>query len=263
MLFIVSFPVLIFEKVTKKCHFFMESPIFRPKIILVGEAGSGKTKFISRFAPSDLKKVFLKRYGVFIYTFTVETSLGPIEYSIWDTCGQERLGILRDGYFNEAHGVIYFFDLTNRETYIRLPRWHTFTASLCGKVSTIVCATKVDSKDRVIPIEKTLFHRRLNLPYIEVSSTTNYHVQEALLELTRTMLDTPELTFTNDIPLLPPEQEIDQQAMEIAEKNIEDANKKITVDVYSTVPNPMRLGINRTQEQFMDYAEDLIHDLDN
>ena len=239
----------------------MTTPIiFRPKIILLGEAGAGKTKFISRFAPNDLKKVFHKRLGVTTYTFTAQTSLGVIEYTFWDTQGQERLGILRDAYFNEANAAILFFDLTNRDSYIHIVRWHMFMKFISGDIPCILCGTKVDSKDRVIPVHKILFHRKLSYPYFEISSTTNYKIQDVLLEITRKILDTPTLSFTEDVPLKEPEQEIDQEAMKIVESNIADANQNIHVALYTN--NGNQLFFMRVQTQNQDFEEDLMRELD-
>jgi GTP-binding nuclear protein Ran len=50
--------------------------------------------------------------------------LGPIQFDVWDTAGQEKFGGLRDGYYINGQCGIIMFDVTSRITYKNVPNWH-------------------------------------------------------------------------------------------------------------------------------------------
>lgn len=51
-------------------------------------------------------------------------NLGPIQFDVWDTAGQEKFGGLRDGYYINGQCGIIMFDVTSRITYKNVPNWH-------------------------------------------------------------------------------------------------------------------------------------------
>jgi len=85
---------------------------------LVGDGGVGKTTFVKRHITGEFEKryvgtsnsfislvlscvtirYFLATLGVEVYPLKFYTNLGPIQYNVWDTAGQEKFGGLRDGY---------------------------------------------------------------------------------------------------------------------------------------------------------------------
>lgn len=51
-----------------------------------------------------------------IVPVTFNTNLGPVEFVMWDTVGQEKTGDLKQLYYIDADCAIIMFDLTGRET---------------------------------------------------------------------------------------------------------------------------------------------------
>jgi GTPase SAR1 family protein len=65
-----------------------------------------------------------------IRILTRQQNLGPIQFDVWDTAGQEKFGGLRDGYYINGQCGIIMFDVTSRITYKNVPNWHrTFAIS--------------------------------------------------------------------------------------------------------------------------------------
>ena len=54
----------------------------------------------------------------------ITQNLGPIQFDVWDTAGQEKFGGLRDGYYINGQCGIIMFDVTSRITYKNVPNWH-------------------------------------------------------------------------------------------------------------------------------------------
>ena len=222
--------------------------IFRPKIILLGDATSGKSKFISRLNFPGIEKKFEKRLGVVIYKVPIKTNIGTLEISFWDTCGQERFDFLRDAYFRNTSLALLFFDLTNPDTYVHLIRWNAFHTGLRFSkegAKAFVIGTKLDLvKERKISVEKIFFPRRHEYPYFEISSVTNYGIASLLHALCKTMLDDESIRITQTIRLLAPEKNPDVVAMNKA-KNEFDQAQKIPVP---TISSKKTFGSSQNQE---------------
>uniref|UniRef100_A0A1B0FBS2 Ras-related protein Rab-43 n=1 Tax=Glossina morsitans morsitans TaxID=37546 RepID=A0A1B0FBS2_GLOMM len=76
------------------------------KIVLIGDAGTGKTCIVERFKTGN----FIERQGNTIgvdfsmKTINVEGKL--VKLQIWDTAGQERFRTITQSYYRSANGVI-------------------------------------------------------------------------------------------------------------------------------------------------------------
>ena len=45
-----------------------------------------------------ISNLWIATLGVEVYPLKFYTNLGPIQFNVWDTAGQEKFGGLRDGY---------------------------------------------------------------------------------------------------------------------------------------------------------------------
>ena len=46
-----------------------------------------------------------------------------IKLKIWDTAGQERFRSIQKQYYKEVDGVLFIYDITNRESFDIIPEW--------------------------------------------------------------------------------------------------------------------------------------------
>lgn len=93
------------------------------------------------------------------------TSHGPIKLTVWDTCGQEKFGGLRDGHYVGSHGAIIMFDLTARITYKNVPRWYKDITRICDNIPIVLAANKLDIPERKIKPRHINFHIKKQLGY--------------------------------------------------------------------------------------------------
>ena len=68
------------------------------KCILIGDGGVGKTTYVKRMVSGEFEKKYVATLGVVVYPLKFTTNMGEIQFNVWDTAGQEKLGGLRDGY---------------------------------------------------------------------------------------------------------------------------------------------------------------------
>lgn len=151
------------------------------------------------------------------------TKYGPIEFSVWDTAGQEKFGGLRDGYYIQSKAAIIMFDVTSRVTYKNVPNWHRDLVRVCDNIPIVLCGNKVDVKDRKVKAKAIVFHRKKNLQYYDISAKSNYNFEKPFLYLARKLTGDASLEFVAMPALAPPEVIMDPETVRKLEADMRDA----------------------------------------
>lgn len=151
------------------------------------------------------------------------TKYGPIEFSVWDTAGQEKFGGLRDGYYIQSAAAIIMFDVTSRVTYKNVPNWHRDLVRVCDNIPIVLCGNKVDVKDRKVKAKSIVFHRKKNLQYYDISAKSNYNFEKPFLYLARKLTGDATLEFVAMPALAPPEIIMDPETVKKLEADMKDA----------------------------------------
>uniref|UniRef100_A0A1I8GJJ8 Ras-related protein Rab-7a n=1 Tax=Macrostomum lignano TaxID=282301 RepID=A0A1I8GJJ8_9PLAT len=96
------------------------------KIVVLGDAGVGKTALLHRLVHSGY-------HGDGIYRATIGSDLlmkrlvlncgAEVTLQLWDTAGQERFRSLNRAYFRGADGCVLVFDLTSTASLASLTHW--------------------------------------------------------------------------------------------------------------------------------------------
>ncbi|KAL1396435.1 hypothetical protein pipiens_002690 [Culex pipiens pipiens] len=120
-----------------------------------------------------------------------------IRFNVWDMAGQEKFGVVRDGYYT---GI-----------------WCE-----CAKTSRSCCGNKVDIKDRKVKAKGIVFHRKKNLNY-DISAKSNYNFEKPFLWLARKLVGDPNLELVAMTALLLPEVKMDKNWQQQLEKNLQEA----------------------------------------
>ncbi|OMJ69802.1 hypothetical protein SteCoe_32363 [Stentor coeruleus] len=94
------------------------------KIVLVGEAGVGKTHLLSRYVKGTLPKNPTSTIGVEFATRTVPLMTGgTVRAQIWDTAGQERYKSITSAHYRRAVGALLVYDVTNEKSFMNIKKW--------------------------------------------------------------------------------------------------------------------------------------------
>ena len=91
------------------------------KVVLLGEAGVGKTSIISRYVTNTFSDVLMSTTGASFATKKVE--IDPehkIKFQIWDTAGQERFRSLAKIFYQNAAVAVLVYDITRRDSFEKL-----------------------------------------------------------------------------------------------------------------------------------------------
>ncbi|KAJ5021577.1 GTP-binding nuclear protein [Bipolaris maydis] len=203
------------------CHLLPICPTF--KLVLVGDGGTGKTTFVKRHLTGEFEKKYIATLGVEVHPLAFTTNLGPIQFDVWDTAGQEKFGGLRDGYYINGQCGIIMFDVTSRITYKNVPNWHRDLVRVCENIPIVLTGNKVDVKERKVKAKSITFHRKKNLQYYDISAKSNYNFEKPFLWLARKLVGNQSLDFVAAPALAPPEVTVDQAVLEQYRQEMENA----------------------------------------
>ncbi|KAB1271962.1 Ras-related protein Rab-30 [Camelus dromedarius] len=90
----------------------MEDYDFLFKIVLIGNAGVGKTCLVRRFTQGLFPPGQGATIGVDFMIKTVEINGEKVKLQIWDTAGQERFRSITQSYYRSANALILTYDIT-------------------------------------------------------------------------------------------------------------------------------------------------------
>ena len=96
------------------------------KVILLGEAGVGKTGLIARFINNSFEDNITSTTGASYYgkTMTFDEYDGKsIKFEIWDTAGQEKYRSLTKTFYKDAKVAILVYDITRKESFEELQKY--------------------------------------------------------------------------------------------------------------------------------------------
>ncbi len=163
------------------------------KIIIVGDISVGKTSIIKRFIENkfsdELKSTLINenlKKKIRIDSSTIVT------LNIWDTIGDERFRILTRQFYQDAHGALLIFDITNKETFNKLDIWiKDIIENSPPDCILMLIGNKYDLKDnrKISYDDANILSQRFNIFYYEVSAKNGNNIALAFEQLTYRIID--------------------------------------------------------------------------
>ena len=95
------------------------------KVVLIGEAGVGKTSIISRYTTNTFKSQLLPTPGANFVTknVTFDDEKQTIKFEIWDTAGQEKYRSLAKVFYKNASVCVLVYDITRKSSFEELKNY--------------------------------------------------------------------------------------------------------------------------------------------
>ena len=185
------------------------------KLVVIGDGGVGKTTFVKRHLTGEFQKPYIPTRGAECNIIDFYTNHGKIRFHIWDTAGQEKFGNLRECYYIGANCAIIMFDLTSRQTYKNVPKWHKDLVKICENIPIVLVGNKADVKDRKLKARQINFHRKRSLQYFDVSAKSNYQFEKPFVWLLKQLTGDSNLTLTQAPLLHKPDITIDLNQIQV------------------------------------------------
>ncbi|XP_062404320.1 ras and EF-hand domain-containing protein isoform X2 [Sardina pilchardus] len=162
------------------------------KLVLAGDAGSGKSSFLLRLSLNEFKGDIPTTLGV---DFQIKKMLVDGENTtlqIWDTAGQERFRSIARSYFRKAHGVLLLYDVTSESSFLNVRDWmEQIQESTEESIPMCVIGNKVDLREQrpegscVSTAHGEKLAMTYNALFCETSAKEGTNVVEAVLHLAR------------------------------------------------------------------------------
>jgi small GTP-binding protein len=163
----------------------MESDNPGYKVVMLGDAGVGKTSIVLRLIEGTFRRMTSPTIGSGTSTKDLVTPSGPVRLTIWDTAGEERYRSFTGLYSQGAIGAVIVLDVSDESSFDGLSSWVSLfrEATDTGDVILVV-GNKLDLDDRVITTAKAReWCDGQNFKYFEVSAKTGENVDLVFAEL--------------------------------------------------------------------------------
>jgi len=153
------------------------------KILLIGDAGCGKSSLINRYIDGEYNENYYNTIGVDFKIKLFEKNGKKIKMNIWDTAGQEKFKSLVSSYYRNSDIIILVFDLTNQNTFKNIDKWYSDVEYCCNKdkIKLFLVGTKSDvGKDKYIVDEIMIKEKciQYDMKYYETSAKKNHNLTE-------------------------------------------------------------------------------------
>lgn len=117
------------------------------KVIVIGDAGVGKTSLIKRFVNNSFGRDYKATIGVDfeVEKFKVLNCLFNLQ--LWDTAGHERFKCIASAYYRGANAILVTFDLSQKESLKNCESWLKDALTACTdekRPLVILVGTKLD-----------------------------------------------------------------------------------------------------------------------
>jgi len=115
------------------------------KVLIVGDAGVGKTSYIKRLSSGEFIKRYIPTFGCEIHSLILEEK--NVCFDVYDFAGQEKLFSLEDAQYIGASGAIVMYSVDSRVSFKSIKHWIQ-KLNAFGIKNIIVCGNKVELQNR-------------------------------------------------------------------------------------------------------------------
>ena len=161
------------------------------KLLIVGDSNVGKTSLLLQYTdnyyPDQHTATIGFEYKIKIFQYKNYN----IKLQIWDTAGQERFHSITNNFFHNADGILFVYDITNRQTFDGVKVWIKEAEEIGNFYKRILIGNKCDlSEKRNISIEELEnYCMEKNMDFFETSAKENIYLVEAFNKIVDLILE--------------------------------------------------------------------------
>lgn len=159
--------------------------VYNFKVIVLGDIAVGKTSVIGRYITNTFTEVYKSSIGCEFKKKKIDIDEETqVNLQIWDTAGEERFMSVTKQYYNDSHGAMVIYDLTNKNSFIKMNNWINDVKNNAPKNITImVVGNKSDLINEKVDLGDELKPFKDNYLYCEVSAKNGINVSLAFENL--------------------------------------------------------------------------------
>lgn len=162
------------------------------KVLMLGDAGVGKTALVRRFAHSIFEENYKATLGVDMVPKVFRSKKYGVEvlFQLWDFSGQALFGRIRSRFYTGAAGALLIYDVTNHRSFYNLERWFDELFVNVRKIPSLIVGNKVDLDPlrQVSDFQGNQFASTHEMIHHSVSAKTGENVDSAFYTLADNLL---------------------------------------------------------------------------
>ena len=174
------------------------------RVIILGESGVGKTALLKCSLGEEFPHSYIQTIEE-TYSTIVQHDDCPVKLKIIDTDGQVEESETRSMYYKDGEGFIIVYDLTNRESFLRIKKTYQSIRQARDMedsmpLPVVVIANKADlSQRRAVQMgEGEMLARALKCAYLETSAKHGTNVEEVFRVLITEIRDQSKILFKKE-----------------------------------------------------------------
>ncbi|EDV45916.1 ras-related protein Rab-18 [Drosophila erecta] len=155
------------------------------KLLVIGESGVGKSSLIRRFVENKFDMNHDVTIGMDFKSKVMNVDGIDYKVALWDTAGAERFRSLTPSFYRKALGAILVYDITNRDSLVKLETWLAELDSYSDNpnIAIIVVGNKIDQERVVDREEGRKFARKHRALFIETSAKCDQFVSDVFKDV--------------------------------------------------------------------------------
>ena len=152
-------------------------------IISLGEGGVGKTSIFKRLSKDNFREDIESSKTFDKGKYYIRYKNKNYKLILHDTVGQEIYKSVSKNYLRNPDGVLFVFDISNRESFNKLESWYNLFMEENENVVGLLIGNKCDLKHEVSDEEAEKFANSHGLKYLETSARLDKKVRKAIAYL--------------------------------------------------------------------------------
>jgi GTP-binding nuclear protein Ran len=157
------------------------------KCLLVGDNKCGKSSFITSLLSNKIDQYkYTKTDIVNVNALIFQTSIGQIQFIIWDLSGDQHLERLHNRYYQDAECAIVMFDITNQESYDHALDWHHKVKNICHEIPVVFVGNKYDLV--LTRLSRTSVYDHNHINHLKISNKYEHKILEPFQYLTNILM---------------------------------------------------------------------------
>ena len=159
-------------------------------ILLLGNSDTGKTSLLMKYVKNQYKESYISTVGLDTFMKDLKINEEDVRLHLMDTSGQERFKSLAQSYYNKVDGIIFVFDVTNRESFEGIKYWLKDALSYNKEIIYVIVGNKIDLTNIRVVDENDMKGKHIfkDIKYFETSAKENTNVEKPFEELANLIL---------------------------------------------------------------------------
>ncbi|MFX1446096.1 MAG: Rab family GTPase [Promethearchaeota archaeon] len=167
---------------------------YKIKVIIIGEAGVGKTSLVKKFISGHFSSDYRASIGTNMFIKEIEVhsndKIDKISIHLWDIAGQERWIKMRNMYYKGSQAALIVGDLSRKRTFEQIEKfWFPDLTTHCGNIPIILIANKNDLNHEITQQELETLVKNLNASSVlYTSAKTGMNVEFAFNSISKLVI---------------------------------------------------------------------------